>query len=163
MDLLKGPGIQNRGEIPTLGIRLVTPFRGMLKMCNELLGEIDDWVHQNDIDAGPAFMRLHFIDMEGPMDIEVGELASDTHPGDDRVRPGVFPAGRYVTLTFRDHPRQAHKSLLDWAGDVDVELDRWDEPTGDHFACRYEACLTDRRIQPRKTLWEVELAIGVAD
>lgn len=99
----------------------------MLKVRSELLEEIDDWADIQEIDAGPAFMRLHVIEMEGPMDLEVGVLANDIHPRDDKVRPGVFPAGRYATLTFRDHPRQAHKMLLEWARDKRVELDRWDE------------------------------------
>ena len=30
------------------------------------------------------------------------------------------------------------------------------------YACRYEAYLTDYRLEPRKLLWEVELSIKLA-
>ncbi|CCH32565.1 hypothetical protein BN6_53010 [Saccharothrix espanaensis DSM 44229] len=32
-----------------------------------------------------------------------------------------------------------------------MDVDRWDEPAGDRFACRYEAYLTNPRSQRRKT------------
>ena len=34
--------------------------------------------------------------------------------------------------------------------------------SGDAFACRYEAYITDPRTEPRKTKWEVELNMRVA-
>jgi len=36
-------------------------------------------------------------------------------------------------------------------------------PAGDAFACRYEAYLTDYQVEPRKTKWQVDLAIKLAD
>jgi hypothetical protein len=46
----------------------------MLGVRDRLLDELDTWVEAIGIDAGPAFLRLHVIDMEGPMDIEVGVM-----------------------------------------------------------------------------------------
>jgi hypothetical protein len=31
------------------------------------------------------------------------------------------------------------------------------------YVCRYEAYLTDYRIEPRKLLWDVELSIRIGD
>jgi hypothetical protein len=76
--------------------------------------------------------------------------------------PGVLPAGGYATLTYVDHARRANKALIEWARDNGVAFDRWDEPSGDAFACRYEAYITDPRTEPRKTKWEVELNMRVA-
>ncbi|WP_433270689.1 hypothetical protein ACQPZF_10520 [Actinosynnema sp. CS-041913] len=44
-----------------------------------------------------------------------------------------------------------------------IRLDRWDEPVGDHFTCRYEAYLTDPRSERMKGGWRVELDILLAD
>ncbi len=44
--------------------------------------------------AGRRFLRYHVIDMAGEMDIEVGAPVATPLPGDDRVRPGLLPAGR---------------------------------------------------------------------
>jgi hypothetical protein len=50
-----------------------------------------------------------------------------------------------------------------WAAGQGLTLDRHEAAAGDVFGCRYEAYLTDPRTQPRKTKWEVELAIRLAD
>jgi hypothetical protein len=38
-----------------------------------------------------------------------------------------------------------------------------DTPKGEAFGCRYEAYLTDYRTEPRKTKWQVDLAIRLRD
>ena len=110
MQIIQPPRVKQRPEKTYLGIRVVTPFRGMLRVR----------------------------------------------------RPGVLPAGGYATLTYVDHARRANKALIEWARDNGVAVDCWDEPSGDAFACRYEAYITDPRTEPRKTKWEVELNMRVA-
>jgi effector-binding domain-containing protein len=140
----------------------VTPFRGMLRVRDDLLTELYAWLDTNAFtDVGPAFLRLHVIDMDGPMGLEVGVATPGRVAGDDRVRPGVLPAGDYATLTYRDHARRANKALLDWIGARGIELDRDEVPEGDRFGCRYEAYVTDPRSEPRKTKWHVELNMRV--
>jgi effector-binding domain-containing protein len=163
MQIIQPPRVEQRPEKAYVGIRVVTPFRGMLRARDELLAELYKWLTSHDFEpAGPFFLRLHVIDMEGPMDLEVGVVTTRELGGDDRVRPGVLPAGGYATLTYVDHARRANKALIDWARENGVAFDRWDEPGGDAFACRYEAYITDPRREPRKTKWEVELNIRVA-
>jgi hypothetical protein len=164
MEILQPPRLVDRTETNYLGIRMVAPFRGALGKRDILLREIDGWLRERDVtDAGPFFLRFHVIDMAGDMDIEVGAFTSGALPGDERVRPGIRPAGQYATLTYRDHAVRANRMLLDWARDSGVALDRHGVPEGDSFGCRYEAYLTDPRQEPRKTKWEVELNIRAAD
>ncbi|GAB2832801.1 hypothetical protein GCM10027200_35540 [Lentzea nigeriaca] len=153
VEIVDGPQIVSKPELHYLGIRLTTPFRGMLAVRNALLDELGAW------GPGHLFHRLHVIDMNGPMDMEVGLVVPGPRDGDDRVRPGVLPAGRYASLSYVNHARRANKLLLEWARDHGLALDRWD----DHFACRYEAFLTDPRTERRKTRWQVELNIRLAD
>src|SRR5262245_48005527 len=158
MEMLEPPRLVYRPEIHYLGLRVVTPFRGMLAKRDELLRELIEWPHLKQVaDAGPFFLRLIVIDMDGDMEIEVGAITPHAEEGDDRVSAGVLPAGNYATLTYRDHAMRANKALLDWAAAEGVALDRDNDPRGDRFACRYEAYLTDPRTQPRKTKWEVQL------
>ena len=164
MDLLAPPRVVDRPRIDCLGIRVVTPFRGMLGARNELLDELISWVGRQGVDdLGPFFLRLHVIDMSGPMDIEVGVVTPRPVAGDARVQASAFPAGRYATLTYRNHSLRANKALLDWAAGQGLQLDRSEIAAGDLFGCRYEAYRTDPRTEPRKTKWEVELAIRLAD
>lgn len=163
MEILDGPHVVQRPEMPYVGIRQVTPFRGMLGQRDKLLAELFDWLGRNDgADAGPAFLRLHVIDMEGPMDLEVGAITEKPMTGDERVRPGLLPAGRYATMTYRDHARRANGHLIEWAAANGHAFDRRDDPAGDLFVCRYEAYRTDPRTEPRKTKWAVELNILLA-
>ena len=164
MEILEGPSIVTKPDTAYVGIRVVTPFRGMLATRDELMTDLVEWLDAHDVrDQGPLFLRLHVIDMNGPMDLEVGFITTEALDGDDRVRAGVLPAGRYASLTYVNHARRANGALLEWADTNGVRLDKWDGPTGDHFACRYEAYLTDPRSEPRKTKWRVALNIRVAD
>lgn len=100
MELLDGPRVAHRPETPTLGIRVVTPFRGMLAVRDRLLAELGAWLAERGIETdGPFFLRLHVVDMTADMDIEVGVLDIED-AGDDRVRPSSAPAGDYALLAY---------------------------------------------------------------
>ena len=164
VEIIAPPRIEQRPERTYVGIRVITPFRGMLKVRDELLQELRTWIEQSDAEPiGYGFLRFHVIDMDGPMDLEVGYLARRPCNVGGRVQLGSMPAGRYATLTHRDHSVRANRALLEWAQSNAVELDRHDEPEGDAFACRYEAYLTNPSVEPRKTKWDVEIAIRVTD
>lgn len=158
------PSIQNRKAQHSVGIRTITPFNGMFAVVDQLLKELRSWLKlQGVTDAGPFFLRLHVVDMNGPMDIEVGYVVPEPLLGDERVRPGVLPAGQYASLRYSRYALRANRALQDWAKREGVVWARWDDPAGDGFCCRYEAYLTDYRLEPRKSVWEVELAIKIAD
>jgi effector-binding domain-containing protein len=164
VEIVDGPKLVSKPASHYVGIRVVTPFRGMFAVRDKLLDELYGWLDEHTVPgAGPAFFRLHVIDMDGPMDVEVGVVTKEPLAADGRVRAGVLPAGRYASLTYVNHARRANRALLEWVRDNGITLDRWDEPAGDHFACRYEAYLTDPRSERMKTKWRVELNVLVAD
>jgi effector-binding domain-containing protein len=159
MEIIEGPAVVERPERHALAIRTVTPFRGMFAVRDELMASLYTWFEAAGLTAGTVYFRLHVIDMDGPMDIEVGILTGEPRKGDDRVRPAVLPAGRYATLVYVNHGRRANKTLLDWAAAEGLALDRSADPAGDRFGCRYEAYLTDPRTERMKTRWQIELAM----
>ena len=97
------------------------------------------------------------------MDIEVGFPVTTPLPGDERVKPGKIPAGRFASLIFQGNGYTGNKTLIEWARDNGLKWDRWDDPKGDGFRARYEAYLTDPKVEHRKTKWDVEVAIKLAD
>src|SRR6201995_1908336 len=146
VQIIQPPRVEQRPEKTYLGIRVVTPFRGMLRVRDELLAELYAWLASRAIEpAGPFFLRLHVIDMEGPMDLEVGVVTTTGLEGDDRARPGVLPAGGYATLTYADHARRANKALMGGPRNKGVALVGGDKPSGAASPCRYEAYITDPR------------------
>ena len=151
-----------RPERATAGIRMVTPFRGMFAVRDTLMAELFDRLDKTGVDYGPIFFRLHVVDMAGDMDIEVGAVTAEPIAGDDRMRPGVLPAGSYATLIYINHGRQANGLLIDWVRAQGLPFDVETGPAGDEFACRYEAYLTDPRTERLKKRWHTELAIRLA-
>lgn len=160
--MISEPRIDYREEKLYMGIRTITPFKGMFAEVDRLIKELRLWVKQHDLaNKGPFLLRYYVIDMDGPMDIEVGFIVSEHLPSDERVKPGVLPAGRYANLTYNGSGLKGNKALIGWAKENNVTWDRWDEPSGDAFRCRYEAFTQAEGLRPRKTKG-VDLAIKVA-
>ena len=164
MEIVEGAKVEERQTIPYVGIRVVTPFRGMLAVRDRLLAEAREGIEEAGIETvGYGFLRLHVIDMNGPMDLEAGYFTSEpVRIAHSRLRPGLMAAGRYATMKYRDHARRANQALQDWVQENGLRLDRRTTPEGDAFACRYEAYWTDPIVEPRKTKWTVELAMLLA-
>jgi effector-binding domain-containing protein len=159
VEIIEGPSVVTKPERPTAGIRTVTPFRGMFAVRDKLMADLFERLDAAGVGYGPVFFRLHVVDMDGDMDIEVGAVTETPVAGDERVRPGVLPAGRYAALTYVNHGRRANGTLIDWANAEGLTFDRVTGPRGDEFGCRYEAYLTDPRTERMKTRWQIELAI----
>jgi effector-binding domain-containing protein len=158
------PKIDQRTEQPYMGIRIQTPMKGMFKEITKISKELPKWFKQHGIEpAAPPFLRYHVIDMEGEMDIEYGIPVDEPVQGDERVTAGVIPAGRYLSLVYVGNGYTGNKTLIEWARDNGLKWDRWDDQKGDGFRSRYETFLTDPKIQPLKTKWEIEVAIKLAD
>jgi effector-binding domain-containing protein len=156
--------IEYRDEKHYMGIRTQTPFKGMFAVVDQLRKELYAWFKAQGIEPeGPAFLRYHVIDMAGEMDIEFGIQVTKILPGAERVTPGVLPAGHYANLIYRGSGMRGNKALIGWGKENGIAWDRWDDARGDAFRCRYEAYLTDPKVEPRKTKWDVDLAIKVAD
>ncbi len=158
------PRIDERPEQPTMGIRVRAPFKGMFAVVDKQFKTLNAWIKQQGIKpAGPPFLRYYVIDMSGEMDLEAGIPVTAPMPDDGPVRAGAIPAGRYASLVYSGSGLQGNKALIEWARANHIAWDRWDDPRGDAFRSRYESYLTDPKIEPRKTKWQVEVAIKLAD
>jgi effector-binding domain-containing protein len=156
--------IDYREETHTLGIRIITPFQGMFAQVDKLRKELAKWFAARGMTPqGSPFLCYHVIDMTGDMEIEYGFCVAQPLVGDDRVTADVLPAGRYVSLIYSGSGLQGNKALIQYIRDNNLPVDRWDDPQGDAFCCRYEMYLTDPKIEPRKTKWDIEVAIKLKD
>lgn len=167
MEIHAGPEVVSRDAVPYIGIREVTPFRGMVSRSDALLKQVQQWCSERGIvPTGPPFMRLHVIDMRGEMDIAVGVPVSPSDQAHVEGTPLVADsllAGRYATMTYNNHAIRANGHLIDWCHDNGLEFDRKEVAAGDQVACRYEAFLSDPKVQPRKTLQHVQLNFKLRD
>jgi effector-binding domain-containing protein len=160
-----GPAsIVRKPERHTLGIRLETPFDGMFAKATGALKDLRKWAKANGLaDEGPYFLRYYHCDMKATMEIEVGLVTKQRLAGDGHVRPGTLPKGSYASLVYRGNGLRGNQALMAWAKDRGVRFDPIDPAASESYVCRYEAYLTDHRVEPRKLLWDVELSIKVSD
>jgi effector-binding domain-containing protein len=160
-----GPAsIVHKPERPYLGIRFDTPFGGMFAVITKALKELRKWSRENSLsEEGPYFVRYYHCDMTAIMDVEVGLITNSGHAGQGRIKPGSLPKGRYATLVYRGNGLRGNQALMKWASDNGVKFDPIDARLAESYVCRYEAYLTDYRIESRKLLWDVEMSIKIAE
>ena len=161
------PKLSDREAQHYMGIRTQVPMKEMGKgVIPQLQGEVLVWLEKQGVaPAGAPFIRFHVIDMQAQMDIEMGWPVQSPLSGNDRVRAGVLPAGRYASLVYTGlrNGIKGNKVLLDWAAGKGLVWDRWDEANGDAFGARFESYLTDPKDEPKQAKWEIEVAIRLAD
>jgi hypothetical protein len=83
--------------------------------------------------------------------------------GDNRISAGLLPAGQYASLVYSGSGLAGNKVLLEWEKANHIVWDRWNDSRGDAFRSRYETFLIDPKVEPRKTKWEIEVAIKLVD
>ena len=139
-------------------------IQGHVQAIGKIADELNNWVAENKIKtAGPPFLRFHVIDMRGFMDISFCVPVRKALPDDGEVKADVIPAGRYASLIYSGGGISGNRALIEWVRAQGMEFDRWDTEQGDNFRGRYETYLTDPKIELRKSRWQIEVAIKLAD
>ena len=161
------PRIVERGEQPYVAIRGLVPMQAISSIADRI-PEVIGWLGARGVEpAGAPFLRYDVIDMEGHLELEAGVPVAATVEGDDQVRPGVLPAGRYATVTHLGHFSQLYDvtaALLDWATEQGLEWDMTEQGDGsERWGCRLEAYQTNPAEEPNPDKWETELAFRLAD
>ncbi len=162
---LIGPAsIVEKPERSYLGIRFETPFPGMFAVVTQALKELRKWSKANNLsEEGPYFVRYYHCDMKSMMDVEVGLVTTSGLVGQGRIKSGSLPKGKYATLVYRGNGLRGNQALMKWAKEQGVTFDPLVTNEVESYTCRYEAYLTDYRVESRKLLWDVELSIKLAD
>jgi len=164
MTTIGKPKIDKRSKIIYMGVRALVPFKGMSKEIGRIADELNAWVEENKVKtSGPPFLRYHVIDMRGFMDISYCVPVRKVKPDDGAVKADVIPAGRYASLIYSGGGISGNRALIEWVRAQGLDFDRWDTKQGDNFRGRYETYLTDPKVEPRKSRWQIEVAIKLTD
>jgi effector-binding domain-containing protein len=164
MTTIGKPQIDARPKQIYIGIRTIAPFKGMSKVIDSISKELNAWVNKHKIKtAGPPFLRYHVIDMRGFMDISYCVPVRKVVPDDGAVKSDALPAGQYASLIYSGGGISGNRALIEWVRAHGMDFDRWDTEQGDNFRGRYETYLTDPNVEPRKSRWQIEVAIKLAD
>jgi hypothetical protein len=130
-------------------------------------GEVFDWLARWGVQpAGPPFFRYRVIDMDRRLVMEAGVPTGTVLDGDGDVRPGVLPAGRYVTTTYVGHPADLVRvtgDLLAWTAAQGLAFDVSPSDDGEVWGSRLEWMETDPAREPDLSRWRTRLAFRLAD
>ncbi len=164
MTTIGKPKIEKRPKLTYMGMRAIAPFKGMSKEIRKLANEVNAWVAEKKIKtAGPPFLRYHVIDMRGSMDISFCVPVKKALPDDGNIKADFVPAGKYASLIYSGGGIAGNRALIEWVRAQGLDFDRWDTEQGDNFRGRYETFLTDPKIKPRRSKWQIEVAIKLMD
>ena len=100
--------------------------------------------------------------MTAIMEIEAGVLTLASPPRQSEIRAGTLPGGKYASLIYRGNGLRGNQALMQWGRETGTTFQAIDPRLAESYTCRYEAYLTDYRVEPRKLLWDVELSIKIA-
>lgn len=112
-------------------------------------------------DFGPAVFRYDVIDMPR-LEMQFGFVTPNAVAGNARVKPGVLPAGRYVTVTHvgpYDDLESATAMVIGWARQKRIEWDSTPAANGERFGSRFEIYLNGPMDEPDPQKWQTEIWI----
>jgi effector-binding domain-containing protein len=165
------PQIERRPAQPYLGIAgAITD--GVPAFVDRAFPELFSWLGGHGVEpGGPPFIRYREIDTDGePLELEVGVSVSDGTEGDERVRPGTLPAGRYLTLMHVGPYRSktapdlaaARERLTTWAAREGIVYSR-ETDRGSALPCCLERYLVGPPAEPDFSKWQTEFAYLILD
>lgn len=159
------PQVTERAAQDYAGIPVTVTMATFPAAADTTFPELIGWLGENGVmPAGPPFIRYHVIDMAAELEIEFGWPVAAPVSGSGRVRPGVLPAGRYVTLLHvgpYDGLVAANGALQDWAAQQGIALEH--SPDGRRWHGRVEHYRTDPAAEPDPARWETEVAYLISD
>ena len=127
-----------------------------------LMGEAAGYLDRTGVkEFGPAVFKYNVIDMPR-LEVELGFVTPGPIVGNDRVRAGILPAGKYVTLTYFGHYDNLEKvtgTVIEWAREQGIEWDSTGGPNGEHFVSRFEIYPNGPMDEPDPNKWETQIWI----
>src|SRR5215472_455478 len=93
------PHLQDRAAQHYVGLTADVTMDEISSAVDEAFPALFGWLSASQIaPAGPPFIRYLVIDMAAVLRIELGVPIASPVSGNERIRPGTLPAGRYAVL-----------------------------------------------------------------
>ena len=152
------PKLQQRTAQPYLAIHAhVTTEAEFRRAADTGFPELFAWLREHAVaPAGPLFIRYLELDDAGdPREIELAVPVAPGVSGDERVRAGELPAGRWATFVHVGPYRSETEPDL---ADGRATLGAWADAQGLACADYVEHFVKGPVEEPDHTRWETELA-----
>lgn len=144
--MITEPKLEDRSARPYMAVRAQATMQTLDSAIPRGIGEVGAWLGERGIaPSGPPFVRYLVIDMERVLELEIGFPVANALSGDERVRAGTLPAGRYASLIYTgiDNGIQGNYALLKWEEARGFTWDSWPTNKGDGWGARLESFLTN--------------------
>ncbi len=165
--MLSEPKIVERTAQAYACVRRTIGMNDITKVADKMTEEFFARLSQLGVaPAGAPFFKYNNFDGNGHIELEWGAPVAPDAKGDDLVKTGMLPAGRYVSAMHTgpfSGLREATAKVLAWAEDNNLELDQKTTSNGESFGCRLEVYLTDPRTEPDPRKWQTEITMRLAD
>lgn len=126
---------------PTLGMRSIMPVGKLPEFFGKAYGGVMAYLGElGENPAGMPYAQYFNLDMNA-LDLEAGFPVAKAFEGRDEIKPGIIPAGKYVSTLHvgsYDSVKVAYDALLQWAKENGYE------PSG----ISYEYYLNDPSSDP---------------
>ena len=126
-----------------------------------LMGEAAAYLEGAGVQELGAVFKYDVVYMPR-LEMQFGFLTAGAATGNDRVKPGVLPAGNYVTVTYvgpYEDLEQATAVVIGWARLVGIEWDSTPVPGGERFVSRFEIYRNGPMDEPDPNKFETEIWI----
>jgi effector-binding domain-containing protein len=165
--MLSDPAIVERDAQPYVAITERVTMQDIGVILPDLHPQVGAWLSERSLrPSGAPFWKYDVIDMAGTLEVEVAVPILDPVEGDEHVRAGLLPAGRYVVATFTGHPRGlegATAAVLAWGSQHDVRWDMAPTDVGEVWGARLEIYESDPATEPDMEKWVTKLAFRLID
>jgi effector-binding domain-containing protein len=172
--LLHEPRLIDRAEQPYVAIRRLVSPATLVEVADDL-PRLCGWLAERGLKpAGAPFFKYNVIGLTDLLAVEVGIPLLDVQvgvrlqaatTGDERVRAGVRPAGRFACVTHVGSPDgllDVTAALLDWGSERGLRWDLSQTDRGQTWGLRLELYKTDPTVEPDLNAWETELLVRLA-
>lgn len=164
--MISTPQLIERPAQPYVAIPARVTMQSMMGLLPKLWPEVAGWLGARGFaPSGAPLIRWVVIDMAREMQIEIGFPVAHLVVGDDRVRAGALPAGRYAVAVHSGHYDQlvaAHAALQEWARRERVSWAVDSTADGEAWAARIESYTTDPGVVANPADWKTEISYLVA-
>lgn len=147
--------IEYRNELHYAAIPTKVTMKEIPNLLPPLIPEVSMWLEKKNIKpAGPPFFK--YLKMATELEVEVGFPVESPISGDQRIKPGVFPAGKYAVVSYFGHYNKLYEAH--------IELEKLSEKNklktkGGHT----EFYPTDPALEPDPNKWETIIVSQLAD
>ena len=150
------PRIEQRAALPYLAIASAVENGDIPAVVDRAFPELFGWLGEHDITPAAApLVRVNAIDGAGvPLAIETAVPVAPGTSGDDRVRAGELPAGRYAVAEFVGPYRKDGAPDLE---DAEVAFAAWVEREGFPFLWSAQQFLVGPPMEADFTRWRTLL------